>query len=193
VPFSHAYLIRLSECWRGKPILEERRKLWPAVLTWAWFLSPERIVEFDRAQQLQILSTATMHAHRMHARRLWEKPMAIYRQCQRLIEHESRDPERFAIYGRLGKELDTLDAETCATFGVEYIDAPPERAAAARSGSTLERERRALESRQAELLELERKRAELDQAELADQARKHAEVSELELELGRQRQQNEGV
>lgn len=112
--FSHAYLIELSQCWRGQPEkLAERRALWPDVLTWAWFLDPARVEPYGRKEALEILSTATLHAHRTHAP-LWDKPIAIYRDFQQNGSYK--------LWPRLADELDRHDVATCAVAGVELVE-----------------------------------------------------------------------
>lgn len=114
--FTHDDLIRLSSCWRGKPEkLAERRKLWPDQLTWAWLLDPQRIAAFDRAEQVEIFSTAIGYAHAKRVR-LWDRPGEIWRRVQDLAvvarsscSAEELDAERLELGRRLAGELDAFD------------------------------------------------------------------------------------
>ena len=61
--FSHEDLIRWSVCWSPEK-LAARRAFWPDVLTWRWFLDPDRIGQFERIEQVQIFATAIGQLHR---------------------------------------------------------------------------------------------------------------------------------
>lgn len=167
--FSHAYLIELSQCWRRQPEkLAERRALWPPVLSWAWFLDPARVEPFGRKEALEILSTATMHAHRTKAP-LWDglKPIAIYRAFQHGGSYE--------LFTRLGAALDEHDHAVCELLGVELVE-PAEKPQP--NGSVRMRDRRAAlqSSRRAKQ---EAAITELEAAEDAAAAELEAERAEL--------------
>lgn len=174
--FTHAYLVSLAECWRRKPDkMAERSKLWPETLTWTWFLDPDRITQWDVQEQIEILSVATMHAHKVKVP-LTIKPAEIFRRCKRLAEKPENDPTRLQLYRWLGAELDRFDGEVAAQAKAA-AEAELERQRVARE--TAEQAEREAEE-QARLSEEERI-AKLSDEQRAEEARA-AELERAELE-----------
>ena len=146
--FTHEYLIAAAECWAWKPEkLAERRAAWPEVLTWSWFLDPERVTQWDRKEQIEILSVAVAHAKKRRVR-LWATPGEIFRKCRDWAEAANAadyDKPRLELYFRLGTMLDA-DDDRIAKLAVDAAKANIKQQHAARELAALEQSERDAEA-----------------------------------------------
>lgn len=202
--FPQEYLVSLAECWRWKPEkMAERRALWPETLTWSWFLDPARVSQWDRQEQLEIMSVATLHAHKVRASVLnGTRPAEIYRQCKLLALHAAEleeagdrigadvaDGKRLELHARLGAELDAFDDQIAATARaaaeaeLERQRVEAERAAELAEAARVEAER--LELERIERLTAEEREAEAARAAELEREAQAAEARAAELERER--------
>jgi hypothetical protein len=204
--FPQEYLVSLAECWRWKPEkMAERRKLWPETLTWGWFLDPLRVAHWDRREQLEILSVATLHAHKVRAP-VWAKPAEIYREAKALAleaataaeagdaaEAESKDSDRLAMYARLGAELDAFDERIAATAGAAAeAELERQRVEAERAAELEQRSREEAARLEAErIAKLSEKELEREANAAAELEREAAAAAEREAEAERNRAERE--